>query len=46
LANDEGSSRENPEAKRAVSNKSQTKSLTVLSLLSFSDFFLSSETIG
>lgn len=45
-AKDEGSSREKPEANKAVSKRSQIRSLTVLSLLSFSDFFLSSETIG
>jgi len=33
-AKDEGSSKENPDARRAVSNNSQIKSLTVLSLLS------------
>lgn len=39
VANDDGSSSENPEANKAVSNKSQIKSLTVLSLRSASDFF-------
>jgi hypothetical protein len=45
-AKEEGSSRENPEAKRAVSNKSQIRSRTVLSLRSASDFFLSSMRMG
>jgi hypothetical protein len=40
LANEDGSSNENPDANKAVSNKSHIKSFTVLSLLSWSDFFL------
>ncbi len=46
VAKDDGSSSENPEANKAVSNNNQIKSLTVLSLLSASDFFFNSTTIG
>ncbi len=46
VANDDGSSNEKPEANKAVSNKSHIKSFTVLSLLSTSDFFFNSTTIG
>ena len=42
VAKEEGSSSEKPEASRAVSKSSQTRSRTVLSLLSWSAFFLSS----
>lgn len=46
VANADGSSRENPEAKRAVSKSSQIKSFTVLSLLSCSDLVFNSMMIG
>jgi len=40
------SSRVNPEVRREVSKRSQIRSLTVLSLASYSDFFLSSTMMG
>ena len=46
VANEDGSSNENPEANKAVSKSNQIKSFTVLSLRSASDFFFSSITIG
>jgi len=41
-----GSSKENPDVNKEVSNNNQTKSLTVLSALSLSDLFFNSYTIG
>jgi len=46
LANVLDSSKEKPEVRREVSKRSQTKSLTVLSLWSTSAFFLSSYMMG